>query len=925
MPLDPDLMPRFLSATPTQQLRPFMHGGPPRTRSIGDRLREDLENPVYIQGPGNRRYRQVTVARDVAQAIVGLIGAQPRRSDILVDLFAEGNLTAGRGVEAFRQTYAETFLLAVTLLPAGGPRLADLRVDEIARILSSASPAGKMLREALTYPGRQPAPVDPIDGGPGFSIPPGIPPELLVAAERFAAMGCAAATRTAFGRWGAGVAAAAPRYLENAITDLQPRDGCVGEEIRIVGAGFGAGVASGIVFSGLGGSPILVPANDVLQWSDQLIRVRIPAAARRGPVGVVTFPTGGGPLGDLGAQVIGEVQACFGPAVMARIEQIIGNFITPPIGYPPVQANMANMFLGGPPIIETFSVSPGRTLHPGQTVKLTWSVIGATRIEIVALAVPGSAPHELPAIPAPLAGAEGFVEVVVPGTTAWRGIYALRASNRCTGAGPAVEHQLEFEMVFRRGLALGGGGARGDFQAGALEYLYNERGYRPQAIAATSVGAINAIELLMGDDDPPVGGGAAVSAASRLGTTWRLLVDETSMFLDQPWLANARPRIRRLIRSLSVEGVMALPYTIVGDAVVAGELASDLGLDGSLAPSGAFSLAPIEVRARATFQQDRVNANGIALRLATVSLETGEVVQVNERGEVQTTGPQPVRPYWVQPPPVTDVIDGAIASSTMPAVFSARRLGDHMCVDGGIRDVVPVNIAIRDLGCNEVIAIRCSAPPALQETNPRRSLAEALARSVLGIVFDELADNDVSPFSGWGPNVQVLTIQPNIDLHDTIVVEPGLIHIGMDYGWMRAADILAVPAASRARAIALSDQIAHLRSENWRHAHWANGLRYQDPHRSFTDFAFSNMMPPASNEIQPTLTPEAIDAIRGNCRIIRDALAERSAIRAPNHPARNQWFTQWEIINGAALTADPWAAYVSEVGDRLAEPPPAPV
>ena len=46
---------------------------------------------------------------------------------------------------------------------------------------------------------------------------------------------------------------------------------------------------------------------------------------------------------------------------------------------------------------------------------------------------------------------------------------------------------------------LSGGGSHGDFQMGAIEFLY-EQGIRPQILCGTSVGAINAAKLAEGED-----------------------------------------------------------------------------------------------------------------------------------------------------------------------------------------------------------------------------------------------------------------------------------------------------------------------------------------------------------------------------------------------------------------------------------------
>ena len=49
-------------------------------------------------------------------------------------------------------------------------------------------------------------------------------------------------------------------------------------------------------------------------------------------------------------------------------------------------------------------------------------------------------------------------------------------------------------------LVLSGGGARGDFEVGAVRYLY-DHGVQPQIICGTSVGAINGVKLAEGGNE----------------------------------------------------------------------------------------------------------------------------------------------------------------------------------------------------------------------------------------------------------------------------------------------------------------------------------------------------------------------------------------------------------------------------------------
>ena len=399
------------------------------------------------------------------------------------------------------------------------------------------------------------------------------------------------------------------------------------------------------------------------------------------------------------------------------------------------------------------------------------------------------------------------------------------------------------------------------------------------------------------------------------------------MWGEEAWLTKAKAQTRKTIRSLSMEGLLALPYTVVAGAINVSEVKSVFENPRKNGVVAIFNLGPIEARARAQYQQSRTDSSGIKLRLVSVSVETGELVMVDEKGGVLQRGPQPTRPSSVPAANPTDVVDGAVASSTMPGIFPARRLADHMCVDGGVKEVVPVQVAVRDLGCNEVFAIRCSARPALKSTDPTRPVGEVMARSVLDLTYDALADDDVAPFGGWGEKIKVTVIRPTFNLHDPMVVEPGLIRIAMDYGWMRAADILDVSESNRRYAIELSDKITRLRAKNWMLAHEAAGIRHEDPHRGFAEFLFAGVSPSGTSVLTPVPSPDAVDDIRANCRDIRDALYQRTLIGAPSPPTavRTAWFTQWEIIDTPPSSNDPWSRFISQAGDRPAETSPPPI
>jgi predicted acylesterase/phospholipase RssA len=862
-------------------------------QKLNERLYAELAEPTIIQVEEGWRYLELSVGGDLAAGVTALIDAQPANYDVAINLFPR---TGNHAIQGFQEAFLEAAFMATTVL-VGCSQSSKDRIDDIIRLSASATSAGRIFRETFSDPNRKPPPIDFLPG----ELPdlPGLPDKLLINIEDLFRRGCVEKVKIALNRWGEAVRQATPRYLNNVISSINPPDNCPGEEIMIFGEGMGDGTRSVVVFTGSDGRVIITPPTSILEWTEVHIRLIIPKSATRGPIGILIYPESSGSFVTAASAARAEIGTCFGPEVLMRMDLILGRITAPPIVTPNEQANGANIYKGGVPVI-WFNITPNGPLWPGRLIRLSWSIDYADSIEIIARNVDESLPHELPIINSPLPHVSGSVSVTVPGTRPWRGKYVLRAQNRCGVA----ESTIELEMVLRKGLALGGGGTRGDFQVGALLYLYEEKNFRPDAIASSSVGSINAIDLSMGDD-PAYGR----SAAARLASTWLSLREESDMWDLEEWFKKARNQVKQFVRSLSLEGLLLLPYSVASGVIKVNEL-SDLFKDPRKKGVFAiFNLKPIEALARGFYNQARTNASGIKLRLVSISIETGEFVMVDENGRIRQRGPQPSRPPSVPAAPSTDMIDGAIASASIPGIFPARRLADHMCVDGGVKELVPVKVAVRDLGCNHIIAIRCSAKPTLEATDPYRSFGQVMARSLLDLTYDAIVEDDVAPFGGWTDGVSVIDIFPSFNLHDPMVVEPGLIRIAIDYGWMRAADILDVPERLREYAMELSNRIISLRVQNWREAHWALGVRFKDPHRGITDHVLGGMTTRIS-ETQPVPTPESVDLIRNNCRKIRAALQQRLLINAPTPDSaiRTRWFTEWENIRGIMVSSDPWTA-----------------
>jgi hypothetical protein len=223
----------------------------------------------------------------------------------------------------------------------------------------------------------------------------------------------------------------------------------------------------------------------------------------------------------------------------------------------------------------------------------------------------------------------------------------------------------------------------------------------------------------------------------------------------------------------------------------------------------------------------------------------------------------------------------------MPGIFQACQIGAEHYVDGGVREIVPVRAAIQ-LGATEVVAIACST-----QNLPRagyagaRSFIDNMLSSLTNITLKEIVEDDLAGRGVAG--VPVTVIIPNFDVHDTAVVDMGLIHVSMDYGYMRAADVMSAfssPSARRA-AFTLSDAIASMRAETHRMAQLWNRPLEAGSHRT-------------------------LDVLRLRKWLIRKLVEARIASGIALPRFATLWFQLWE--QGSSTEPNeptPWAEFVT--------------
>jgi NTE family protein len=185
------------------------------------------------------------------------------------------------------------------------------------------------------------------------------------------------------------------------------------------------------------------------------------------------------------------------------------------------------------------------------------------------------------------------------------------------------------------------------------------------------------------------------------------------------------------------------------------------------------------------------------------------------------------RPQVTTRPATVDVVEGAMASAAAPAFFPPRTLLNETYVDAGIREVIPVDVALR-CGAELVYAISVSAVESgfadgiVPGLFPRKSanltnLMGIAGRSLAELTLDEVAHDDIR---GFGDAVNV--IAPTFNVHSGLVIDPGLIDIWIDYGLMRASDVAKYPPGTEDgrsvtgdRAVELSDHLTRLRVAAW--------------------------------------------------------------------------------------------------------------
>lgn len=544
---------------------------------------------------------------------------------------------------------------------------------------------------------------------------------------------------------------------------------------------------------------------------------------------------------------------------------------------------------------------------------------------------------------------------------------------------------------------------------GAVRCLYEAYGFRPDVIASTSVGSVNGVKLASAP--PPANNdAAAILAAMRNGQVdgqltqmreleqlWQTFLSPSDFFAVRAPFKNTvvEEAVRRLnapsdsapfnitVNSMldAVSALISIPLiNLIAGPVTASELQKIRYLIDKIATENSvLDLSPVESKLRDISNLDPVAlAGGTALYMAMVSLETGRLRYVTNKGEFyERDGVTPVataltdadidaaidenlqalsaprsaliksvvsefkatvnqiaayrteynasnttdarrrvlsrlitqqaergnylaRAAKAQITGLTitakvNPIVGVLGSACMPAYFDPPLVGVERYVDGGVREIIPVEIVLKS-NPDLLVGIVCSANE-LPETDSmnRAGIIAVAMRSLADIALEEVVVGDMAVSGSRIADVRFVI--PEFNVHDTVVVDPPLIEISMHYGWMRAADVMQPATLAERESFSLSSRLlTRMRLQ-------CLALERRIDQTNFLDIDWLKAQ---------------YWSLRATRWAIMHVAARRNAWGLPAHPTQGSWSIDWERQRrGITGTGEPnvWAKLESRSSD----------
>jgi predicted acylesterase/phospholipase RssA len=390
-------------------------------------------------------------------------------------------------------------------------------------------------------------------------------------------------------------------------------------------------------------------------------------------------------------------------------------------------------------------------------------------------------------------------------------------------------------MARHIGIVLGGGGLLGDFQVGALKYLYDKRKVKEEevaCIAGTSVGAINGVILA-----------TVKGCIDRLEKFWlQNVITPRDILQEEMWFEGVAPLFDKVLRGGPLEHVGTLHGLIKAlwkesrdhlfEQGVWGIINIRELLTNVLTRKSLYTTAVLRDRLELIDLRKALRSK-IALRLYAADLETGDCTCfcTLPRGEGLSTDCT----KYVRCTTREQLADAALASAALPGVFPPLKVRGRYYVDGSVREVVPFRGAIDFDGIDHMYVILCM--PRLAEVreaaaeNPEDAskkidwddshLVDIALRSTQ-ILVDELVNNDLDvklEMEIKGKKIKSSTIAPLVTVHGMTDLNIGKVKINMDQGYMCAYDEVGASDDNRSQCKQLTRLITAKRLEIWHLEH----------------------------------------------------------------------------------------------------------
>jgi NTE family protein len=461
---------------------------------------------------------------------------------------------------------------------------------------------------------------------------------------------------------------------------------------------------------------------------------------------------------------------------------------------------------------------------------------------------------------------------------------------------------------------LAGGGTKGSFEVGVLQYLVGVEQIAPEVITATSAGAI----------------AATVLAQARTLEEFAARVDEIeddvlawthteSVFGKQGWLsALDRTALGREIHHELTEGTRP-PFPLNPAAVLAtGEGAPPPAGPGRhehrqakrarrkrqrhllrLVVGAALRLPRVRRRLRTSgssvlnldplaealrhgssegvraVDPALVRRPGLQLRLAVTALRAGVLRYVTEDGTIVEADARTPAPGGAAGP--VDLLDGTIASASVPMIFPPHPMADDDYVDGGVVEMIPVRAAV-ELGATRIFAV-VAVPLAVPRDDRDYATAPVGYIGLRSMGMISVAERQMSNLATSLPDGTTLTlIDPVVDVVGLFEIQPGLLRINKDYGWLRAADVLAEGCPDLMADVGTSTHaLIDARREAWR----------------LEESLWTEERPNAADN-----EPGTLALVREQKERVRDLVEQRKQLGFPVPDGCEAWWTEYESHTG---------------------------